>query len=305
MLSFEICNCSMGIVFNSMTLLLEKSARSDAPRALGASRPRSGGRLFGVPNGEDEIACLACLSRRVKNRAGIGFENLQPVAEVIGVAHLRDDAEVRAKERACQFGNQLFACVSFRTETALQVAAKARRMCRPMTEFMQDGAIEIAGRNEGLAGGNTDEIVATMVEGFACTFDNAGACRGDEAFRVGAQRNLGQNRRLGPDAFWQAVTLFDIEDGEAFEKRNLVRVFALLSCAFTFGFWNEAVGVTDCGAVFALADAATQGQGLPEGEPFLRAVTVLDDGHPENKDVHTGIKLSRRCAARHSQRCTG
>jgi hypothetical protein len=55
----------------------------------------------------------------------------------------------------------------------------------------------------------------------------------------------------------QTVALFDIEHGEAFEKRHNRRVFALLSRAFAFCFGNEAVGATDSDAVFAFTDIAT------------------------------------------------
>ena len=88
--------------------------------------------MFGVAKGENEIARLGCLTGGVKDRAAVGFEDLQPVAEVIGVAHLWYDAELRAQERARQFGYQFFARVGFGAETVLQVACEARGVRRPV-----------------------------------------------------------------------------------------------------------------------------------------------------------------------------
>lgn len=58
---------------------------------------------------EDEVGRLAGLAGRVKDRAAILLEDLQPVAEVIRMADLRDDVQMRAEEGAGQFRNEFFA----------------------------------------------------------------------------------------------------------------------------------------------------------------------------------------------------
>ena len=59
--------------------------------------------------GENELARLAGLARGMKDRAGILFEDLQPVAQIARMTDLRNDGKMRAEERARQFRNEFFA----------------------------------------------------------------------------------------------------------------------------------------------------------------------------------------------------
>ena len=86
---------------------------------------------------EQEIARLAGLAGGVKDRAGIVFQDLQPVGEIIGMADLRHDVQMRAKKGAGQFGNQFFARIGGGTETVLQIAIEARRMRSPVAKFVK------------------------------------------------------------------------------------------------------------------------------------------------------------------------
>jgi hypothetical protein len=56
-----------------------------------------------------------------------------------------------------------------------------------------------------------------------------------------------------------------VEHGEPFEKGDGLRLFAGLAGTLPLVLGNEAVGINDGGAAFALANIAAKGKGLPEG----------------------------------------
>src|SRR5580692_8985320 len=70
---------------------------------------RNGVGIGGMAEGQNEIARLARLTGGVENRAVVVAQDLQPIGDVIGVAHLRDNVQMRAEKRACQFRDEFFA----------------------------------------------------------------------------------------------------------------------------------------------------------------------------------------------------
>jgi hypothetical protein len=58
---------------------------------------------------------------------------LNPGTDVVGVAHGWHDAERGADERACHFGDQLFARVRFRAERPGEIATEPGGGSAPMT----------------------------------------------------------------------------------------------------------------------------------------------------------------------------
>ena len=110
---------------------------------------------------------------------------------------------------------------------------------------------------------------------------SASAC-GDEVA-------LGEDRRTGKEMLRQAVALRDVEHGEALEERHRLGLVAVLAGALQFSLGNEAVGIANGRAAFALANIAAQVQRLPEGQPILMGKALLDDRAPQDQDVDPGI----------------
>src|SRR3546814_11598325 len=87
-------------------------------------------------------------------------------------------------------------------------------------------------------------------------------------------------------AFAQAFGWCDIEQGEAVQEGNGVRLAAALRGAGLFGIGNEAVGIDDGRSLLALADIAARREGLTEGQPRLRRVARVHPGAPTQAHIH-------------------
>jgi hypothetical protein len=83
-------------------------------------------------DGEKEIGGFAGLTGGVENRAAVGFQDRQPVRQIVGVTYLWDDPQMGAQEGAGQFGNQFFAGVGRRAEPPCQVAGQPRGVGCPV-----------------------------------------------------------------------------------------------------------------------------------------------------------------------------
>ncbi len=180
------------------------------------------------------------------------------MVDIAGMAHLRDDAEMGAQKRAGQFGNQFLARIGLIAEALRQVATEARRMRRPMAEFVQRGAVVIGRADEIRTRRQADEILARMIEGLAAT-DADDCARGGNQSLGGAVFLVGGNGLgRGHDLGRQAVALLDVEDGEALQERYAPRFVIALACPVARLARHEAVGVTDGGAALALAHMTAQ-----------------------------------------------
>ena len=74
---------------------------------------RNGVGIGGMAERQNEICRFARLTGSVENRAVIIAQDLQPVREIIGVAHLRHDVQMRAEKRARRFpmsSSRAYAC---------------------------------------------------------------------------------------------------------------------------------------------------------------------------------------------------
>src|SRR3546814_9550566 len=78
---------------------------------------------------------------------------------------------------------------------------------------------------------------------------------------------FGARRRVGREAFAQALALGDVEHCEPFQEGNGAGIVARLHRARLLGVGNEAVGIDDVGAALALLHIAARLQSLPEGQP--------------------------------------
>ena len=68
------------------------------------------------------------------------------------------------------------------------------------------------------------------------------------------------------------------------ELRHVIRLVGL--------FGNEAVGIDDGGAVFALADMTAQRQRLAKSQPALDGKAMLDDGTPQDQHIDARIETA-------------
>src|SRR3546814_16380333 len=78
---------------------------------------------------------------------------------------------------------------------------------------------------------------------------------------------FGARRRIGREAFAQALALGDVEHCEPFQEGNGAGIVARLHRARLLGVGNEAVGIDDVGAALALLHIAARLQSLPEAPP--------------------------------------
>src|SRR3546814_12115838 len=95
-------------------------------------------------------------------------------------------------------------------------------------------------------------------------------------------------------AFAQAFGWCDIEQGEAVQEGNGVRLAAALRGAGLFGIGNEAVGIDDGRSLLALADIAARREGLTEGQPRLRRVARVHRGVPKQENIDPRIRSEER-----------
>jgi hypothetical protein len=96
--------------------------------------------------------------------------------------------------------------------------------------------------------------------------------------------------------------LLDVEDGEALEEGDGTRFLASLMGAVAHVVGNEAVGIDDGVAALALADVASEREGLPESQPALGGIALLDDGVPQDEDIDAAVGPAGGGVLGHSKR---
>src|SRR3546814_3778654 len=79
-----------------------------------------------------------------------------------------------------------------------------------------------------------------------------GAGRRDQRLGMWDDFGFGARRRIGREAFAQALALGDVEHCEPFQEGNGAGIVARLHRARLLGVGNEAVGIDDVGAALAL-----------------------------------------------------
>ena len=127
----------------------------------------------------------------------------------------------------------------------------------------------------------------------------------DQGFDRGLDQAWRRWRRSGGDLVGQVLALVGVEDGKSLEERDCLRFFAGLGGAPSFVVGDEAVGIDDGGAAFALADMAAKRERLAESEPALSGKSALDHGSPEDQDVYAAVLPVSRRVFRHGQRRFG
>ena len=109
-----------------------------------------------------------------------------------------------------------------------------------------------------------------------------GAGGTDQRLGLRQDQVFGQRFRRRRDLGREVLALVGIEDREALEERDRVGLVAGFGGAGAFAVGNEAVGIDDGDAAFALAHMRAEFQRLTKGEPVLAGEAALVAGQPQN-----------------------
>ena len=122
-----------------------------------------------------------------------------------------------------------------------------------------------------------DVIGARHIEGAVAADADIGAGRADQRLGLRQDQVFGKRRGRRRDVGRQILALVGVEDREALEERDRFGFVAGLGGARALAVGNEAVGIDDRGALFALLDMRADFERLAEGEPVLAGEAALGD----------------------------
>jgi hypothetical protein len=174
-----------------------------------------------------------------------------------------------------------------------------------MAKLMETGAVVVDLMEESRLRRHPDVVLGRHVKRLAAADPEIRAGRRNDCLGLRYDLALRCDRRGPEHVLWQALALRGIEDGEALEERNDVRVPTLACDALQLGARREAVGVADRRAALALADMTAQGQRLPEGQPLLGRKSLLNDRAPEDQHIDAGVGPAGGGVLRQAQRGLG
>ena len=154
---------------------------------------------------------------------------------------------------------------------------------------MSQCAAEIDGFEERLWRRHADEVAGHVIVGLVAADADVRPGGADQLLELRQDETGVGWRARGNDVVGQAIALLDVEHGEAFEERDGAgrRAIVMRPSALVVG--DEAVGIDDGGPALALADVASKRAGLPESQPALRGIALLDDGVPQDEDIHAAV----------------
>ena len=148
-------------------------------------------------------------------------------------------------------------------------------------------------------------VVSGNIAGPRATDAEGNATRGDDLFRKWDQFAFRQRCGIARQPFAQAFALCDVEERKAFQKRDGAGFVAFGNGTFLLGFGRKTVGIDDRNAALALADAAARLARLPEGQPALRWIAMLDNRAPQDQNVDAAIGTMGERVTRQSGACGG
>ncbi len=220
------------------------------------------------------------------------------------MAHGWFDIEARAQERACHFGNELFAAIVHRSERAVLVAIEAGGMACPVAEFMKGGPVPVDRLVKVIGPGNLHIIVTRIVECTLPADPEIGSGCFDQRVRSWQDQARGNGRGRFGHMVGKAVALLDIEYRKLLEKRNTalcVPLFGSGRALFCGG--HEAMRIEDRGSMLAAPHGAARALRLPKGKEIVRSKAAADDCVPQGQDVDAAIGASGGGVARHAKVC--
>jgi hypothetical protein len=207
--------------------------------------------------------------------AAVVSQDLKPIADIIGVADSRHDAEGGAQEGAADFRDQFFARISGRSKAPGKIAVQPMLGPAPVRQLMQRRAIKIDRLVKAFLRRGVNRIGADVVVSLGIGAVEGGTRRRNQ--RLGGRDRQGLRNLLLLDGVieWQAVALGDIENGKALEERNApAAVLAAFRGVCAVRLWREGIGINDGCAALALPHIAAEGQRLLESQPAIDGEAV-------------------------------
>ena len=171
-----------------------------------------------------------------------------------------------------------------------------------MAELMANRPVKINRLKEGRGRRHLDVVGAGDVEGAVAADADIGAGRTDQRLGLRQDQVFGERFRRWRDRGRKILALVGIKDREAFEEWDGVGFVAGFGGARAFAVRNEAVGIDDRGAAFALLHMGADFQRLAKGEPVLAGKAALGDGAPQDQDVDAAIGARGRGVFRQAER---
>ena len=174
-----------------------------------------------------------------------------------------------------------------------------------MAELMANRPVKINRLKEGRGRRHLDVVGAGDVEGAVAADADIGAGRTDQRLGLRQDQVFGERFRRRRDRGRKILALVGIKDREAFEEWDGVGFVAGFGGARAFAVRNEAVGIDDRGAAFALLHMGAEFQRLAEGQPVLAAEAALGAGQPQDQDIDAAVGAAGRGVLRQAERGRG
>lgn len=281
----------------------QAAKRAQPKRAREGSIGRDRGRgIWGGGERAQVVGDPARLAGGGEDRLGIGVQQLEPAADVLGMPQPALDAELGAQERRGQLGDELLGGISPAAETPREVAGKPARMPRPVGVLVQASGVVVLRPFERAIHRQHDAVERGHVAGAITAMADVGAECIEKAFRPAMALALGLRRRHRVEVWRQALDLGDVEYPEVAQERHLPgAVLAGLCCpVVTLAGDGHLLHQDDRRPLLALADMAAQLVCLTEGEPTRQRIAAAERGRPQGQHVHPSIRSIGGGVARHA-----
>ena len=159
---------------------------------------------------------------------------------------------------------------------------------------MADGPVPVDRIEKGRGRRHLDVIGAWDIEGAVAADADIGAGSADQRLGLRQDQVVGQRRRRRRDLGRYILALVGIKDREALEKRDRVGLVAGFCGTLALAIRDEAVGIDDRSAAFALPDMRADLERLAEGEPILAGKAALGAGQPQDQNIYATVGAAGR-----------
>ena len=179
----------------------------------------------------------------MENRPLVALEDVEPGSEVARVPQGGFDTEGRGDVGACDFGNELLACIGLVAEAFSEGLVEAACVAGPVPGLVKERPSVVervgkVGRN-----GQADEVADAVVEGAVPVMANVDAGGADEMHRVGAELVVAGGGGFVCVFGRQSAALRDVEHRVAAQHRDGVRLVAVERRALELLLRDVALGV--------------------------------------------------------------
>src|SRR4026209_853075 len=141
---------------------------------------RASRRRQAIPERQEGVRRLRRRRGGAHDRAIILTQVVEPRAEVVGMAHGRNDAESRANVCRADLGTELLLEVYLRAEGTGQIAVEAVAGPPPVAELVSQCTAKIYGLEERPRRRDADEVAGHVVVGPVAADADVGACGADQ-----------------------------------------------------------------------------------------------------------------------------